>query len=273
MANKLAVAGPGSKYQVPGAAPAVFWAGLWHGMISPITFLVSLFNARVRIYETHNRGRLYDFGFIVRASAVLGGGGSRPGGTLEFRPARMFLMKIEHTFAELQDTCWITHRFDMKRFCRAIAREFRGGKTLEGRMWLFSPLFLSVGVVQDQDCDFPSGIVFVQYVRDAYPLQLLTICLVAYGNSRNQRRGVAQRFCVPQAKLTAAETPGSKIVYCGRKSSCQDGMRGRRDDSWPDEQARFVKVRQERVNIQGVESGVVVGEDLNGGWLCGHNVG
>jgi hypothetical protein len=62
MANILAVAGPGSKYQLSGAQPAGFWAGLWHGIISPITFLVSLFNLHVRIYETHNRGRLYDFG-------------------------------------------------------------------------------------------------------------------------------------------------------------------------------------------------------------------
>jgi len=40
MANALAVAGPNSKYQQPGAKPAGFWAGLWHGLISPITFLI-----------------------------------------------------------------------------------------------------------------------------------------------------------------------------------------------------------------------------------------
>jgi len=74
MTNVLAVAGPGSKYHVHGARPAGFWAGLWHGMISPITFIVSLFNRRVRIYETHNQGRWYDFGFILGASAAFGGG-------------------------------------------------------------------------------------------------------------------------------------------------------------------------------------------------------
>lgn len=81
MINILAVAGPGSKYQVLGAAPAGFWAGLWHGMISPITFIVSLFNPRVRIYEAHNRGRWYEFGFIIGASAAFGGGAiqTRPG--------------------------------------------------------------------------------------------------------------------------------------------------------------------------------------------------
>ena len=39
MANILAVAGPGSRYSIPGAKPAGFWAGLWHGLICPITFI------------------------------------------------------------------------------------------------------------------------------------------------------------------------------------------------------------------------------------------
>lgn len=74
MANILAIPGRGSKYQLPGAKPAGFWAGLWHGLISPITFIVSLFNPNVRIYEVHNRGRLYDFGFIIGISGAFGGG-------------------------------------------------------------------------------------------------------------------------------------------------------------------------------------------------------
>lgn len=74
MSNVLAVAGPGSRFQVPGATPAGFWAGLWHGLISPITFLVSLFSPNVRIYETNNRGRWYDFGFIIGVSGAFGGG-------------------------------------------------------------------------------------------------------------------------------------------------------------------------------------------------------
>jgi hypothetical protein len=77
MSNVLAVAGPGSRFQVPGATPAGFWAGLWHGLISPITFLVSLLSPNVRIYETNNRGRWYDFGFIIGVSAAFGGGGTR----------------------------------------------------------------------------------------------------------------------------------------------------------------------------------------------------
>ena len=74
MSNVLAVAGPGSRFQVSGASAAGFWAGLWHGLISPITFLVSLFTPNVRIYETNNRGRWYDFGFIIGVSGAFGGG-------------------------------------------------------------------------------------------------------------------------------------------------------------------------------------------------------
>ncbi|HEX9249276.1 MAG TPA: hypothetical protein VF856_07230 [Gemmatimonadaceae bacterium] len=59
---------------MPGARPAGFWAGFWHGLISPITFLVSLFTPNVRIYETNNRGRWYDFGFIIGVSGAFGGG-------------------------------------------------------------------------------------------------------------------------------------------------------------------------------------------------------
>jgi hypothetical protein len=73
MANILAVAGPGSLFQVPGAPAAGFWAGLWHGLITPITFIVSLFTPNVRIYEIHNRGRWYDFGFVIGLSASVGG--------------------------------------------------------------------------------------------------------------------------------------------------------------------------------------------------------
>jgi hypothetical protein len=73
MVNKLAVAGPDSRFKQPEAKPAGFWAGYWHGMICPITFIVSLFKPGVRIYETHNNGKWYDFGFVMGASAAFGG--------------------------------------------------------------------------------------------------------------------------------------------------------------------------------------------------------
>ncbi|WP_156946346.1 hypothetical protein [Clostridium akagii] len=77
MTNILAVAGQNSKYKLPNAKRAGFWAGLWHGLIAPITFIISIFNVNVRIYETNNRGRLYDLGFMLGASISLGGSGSR----------------------------------------------------------------------------------------------------------------------------------------------------------------------------------------------------
>jgi hypothetical protein len=80
MANILAVAGPNSKYNQPGATPAGFWAGFWHGLIVPITFIVSLFAPNVRIYEKNNKGRCYDFGFLIGIGGSLGGGGASTAG-------------------------------------------------------------------------------------------------------------------------------------------------------------------------------------------------
>jgi hypothetical protein len=65
MANVLSVAGSNSKYKLPGAKPAGFLGGFWHGLIVPITFLVSLFVDGVSIYETNNNGRWYEFGFVL----------------------------------------------------------------------------------------------------------------------------------------------------------------------------------------------------------------
>jgi hypothetical protein len=65
MTNIFTYAGPGSRYQLPKAKPAGFWAGLWHGLIAGLAFLQSLFTPTVRIYEKNNQGRLYDFGFLM----------------------------------------------------------------------------------------------------------------------------------------------------------------------------------------------------------------
>jgi hypothetical protein len=72
--NILSVAGPQSKYKLPRAKPAGFWAGVWHGLIAPIVFIVGLFTDDVKIYETHNNGRWYDFGFLIGIG--IGGGSS-----------------------------------------------------------------------------------------------------------------------------------------------------------------------------------------------------
>ncbi len=72
MANILAIAGSNSRYRLPGASPAGFWAGLWHGLIAPLLFWVSLFVGGVRVYETNNKGRRYDFGFLLGVGAWAG---------------------------------------------------------------------------------------------------------------------------------------------------------------------------------------------------------
>jgi hypothetical protein len=60
---------PGQKGHVAG-----FFLGLWHGFISPVTFIISLFTRNVRLYEVHNNGSWYNFGFVLGAGLFLSGG-------------------------------------------------------------------------------------------------------------------------------------------------------------------------------------------------------
>ena len=53
---------------------AGFWLGLWHGIIAPITFLISLFTDEINVYEVVNSGNWYDFGFVLGAGILFGGG-------------------------------------------------------------------------------------------------------------------------------------------------------------------------------------------------------
>jgi len=55
--------------------PAGFWLGLWHGIITPIAFVVSWFKPHINIYEVHNSGFGYNFGFIIGIMIVFGGSG------------------------------------------------------------------------------------------------------------------------------------------------------------------------------------------------------
>jgi hypothetical protein len=52
---------------------AGFWKGLWHGVIAPFTFIVSLFTDSIQMYEVHNNGGWYNFGFVLGASIIFGG--------------------------------------------------------------------------------------------------------------------------------------------------------------------------------------------------------
>jgi hypothetical protein len=68
--------GPNGLEKTPNAEgrTAGFWLGLWHGLISPITFIISIFNRNVRFYEVHNNGSWYNFGFVLGAGLFLSGG-------------------------------------------------------------------------------------------------------------------------------------------------------------------------------------------------------
>lgn len=78
VAGSACAAGPNSVAAVPSTDGDVagFWLGLWHGIIVPITFIVSVFTETVSPYEVHNSGGWYDFGFLLGASVSLGGSGA-----------------------------------------------------------------------------------------------------------------------------------------------------------------------------------------------------
>jgi hypothetical protein len=69
--------GPNTMADVPNEEGQVagFWTGLWHGFASPVMFIISLFNQSVGIYEAHNNGGWYNFGFLLGASIIFGGSG------------------------------------------------------------------------------------------------------------------------------------------------------------------------------------------------------
>jgi len=54
-------------------APAGFWWGIWHGFISLFTLIGSIFSDNVTIYEIHNNGFWYNFGFLIGVGSFSGG--------------------------------------------------------------------------------------------------------------------------------------------------------------------------------------------------------
>ncbi len=75
----LAGCAPGPNKLVDTADPegevAGFWLGLWQGIIAPVTFIISLFSDKVDIYEVHNNGGWYNFGFLLGVIIIFGGSG------------------------------------------------------------------------------------------------------------------------------------------------------------------------------------------------------
>jgi hypothetical protein len=58
-----------------GGNSAGFWLGVWHGLIAPVTFFVSLFSSGTSVYEVHNNGGWYSAGFLLGLMTTLGGSG------------------------------------------------------------------------------------------------------------------------------------------------------------------------------------------------------
>ncbi len=75
--EKLAgsLAGPNPAANTPDEAGRVagFWLGLWHGSIAPVTFVISLFSTNVHVFEVHNNGKWYLFGFLLGVTSIWGG--------------------------------------------------------------------------------------------------------------------------------------------------------------------------------------------------------
>ncbi|MBT3274537.1 MAG: hypothetical protein HN368_15380 [Spirochaetales bacterium] len=58
---------------------AGFWNGLWHGIITPFAFIISLFTDTVNVYESYNTGGWYNLGFIFGLMIIFGGSGGGAG--------------------------------------------------------------------------------------------------------------------------------------------------------------------------------------------------
>ena len=70
----LSACAAGPNEAASSANEAGFWLGLWHGLIAPITFIVSLINNSVGVYEVDNKGGWYDFGFLLGLSFFFSSG-------------------------------------------------------------------------------------------------------------------------------------------------------------------------------------------------------
>ncbi len=70
------LAGPNRLEKTPDAEGEVagFFMGLWHGMLTPITFIISVFSSSIRFYEVHNSGLWYNLGYVIGAGLFLSGG-------------------------------------------------------------------------------------------------------------------------------------------------------------------------------------------------------
>src|SRR5277367_1510608 len=71
--------GPNNLKGTPGGNNSVagFWLGLCQGFIAPFVFVISLFVHGLNIYEVHNNGAWYNFGYLFGLMCFFGGSGNR----------------------------------------------------------------------------------------------------------------------------------------------------------------------------------------------------
>jgi hypothetical protein len=79
--GEITVPGVSIQVNAPGPNPLVnktdankhvagIWMGVWHGIISPVTLVISFSNPNVQMYEVYNDGSQYNFGFLVGVAVV-----------------------------------------------------------------------------------------------------------------------------------------------------------------------------------------------------------
>lgn len=70
---QLRAPGPNPMVNQPDGAGLVAraGAGLWHGVIAPVTLVISFFNSDVHMYEVHNAGSEYDLGFLLGVTLII----------------------------------------------------------------------------------------------------------------------------------------------------------------------------------------------------------
>ncbi len=52
-----------------------FWQGLWQGLIVILSFITSLFDHSITIYQVGNNGGWYNLGYLIGISIPMGGCG------------------------------------------------------------------------------------------------------------------------------------------------------------------------------------------------------
>jgi hypothetical protein len=72
-ATTLQLNTPGPNPELNEAGPngvAGIAQGLWHGLIAPVTLVLSFFNENIQMYEVHNNGKEYNLGFLFGVAIV-----------------------------------------------------------------------------------------------------------------------------------------------------------------------------------------------------------